>query len=42
MAVWQELRLALARLIQERPGAVTLHPDLDGDGLALGDLVALK
>ena len=32
MAVWQGFRLALARLIQERPGAVTLHPDLDGDG----------
>jgi hypothetical protein len=32
MAVWQELRIALAGLIQERPGAVTLYPDLDGDG----------
>ena len=32
MAAWQEFRLALARLIEERPGAVTLHPDLDGDG----------
>ena len=32
MAVWQELRIALAGLIEERPGAVTLYPDLDGDG----------
>jgi hypothetical protein len=32
MAVWQELRIALAGLIQERPGDVTLYPDLDGDG----------
>jgi hypothetical protein len=37
MAVWQELRIALAQLIQERPGAVTLYPDLDGEPAALLD-----
>ncbi len=30
MAVWEELRLTLARLLEDRPGAVTLHPDLGG------------
>lgn len=28
MAAWEELRLALARLLEDRPGAVTLSPDL--------------
>jgi hypothetical protein len=33
MAVWGELRVALARMLEERPGALTRYPDLDqGDG----------
>ena len=31
MAAWEELRIALARLVEQRPGAVILHPNLDGD-----------
>jgi hypothetical protein len=30
MAVWEELRLTLARLLEDRPGAVTSYPDLGG------------
>jgi hypothetical protein len=30
MAAWEELRLTLARLLEVRPGAVTLSPDLGG------------
>jgi len=30
MAVPEELRLTLARLLEDRPGAVTSHPDLGG------------
>jgi hypothetical protein len=30
MTVWEELRLTLARLLEDRPGAVALHPDLGG------------
>ena len=30
MAAWEELRLTLARLLEDRPGAVTLSPDLGG------------
>jgi hypothetical protein len=33
MAVWGELRVALARVLEERPGALIRYPDLDqGDG----------
>lgn len=28
MAVWEELRLALTRLLEEQPGALRRHPDL--------------
>jgi hypothetical protein len=36
MAVWGELRVALARVLEERPGALTRYPDLDQrDGGAL-------
>ena len=31
MAVWEELRLTLARLLEDRPRAVTSYPDLDRD-----------
>jgi hypothetical protein len=31
MAAWEELRLTLARLLEDRPGAVTLSPDLGGN-----------
>ena len=30
MAAWEELRLTLARLLEDRPGAVTSYPDLGG------------
>ena len=30
MAAWEELRLTLARFLEDRPGAVTLSPDLGG------------
>jgi hypothetical protein len=30
MAAWEELKLTLARLLEDRPGAVTSHPDLGG------------
>src|SRR6516165_5803572 len=30
MAASEELRLTLARLLEDRPGAVTSYPDLDG------------
>jgi hypothetical protein len=30
MAAWEELRLTLARLLEDRPGAVTSSPDLGG------------
>jgi len=29
MVVWGELRVALARVLEERPGALTRYPDLD-------------
>ena len=33
MTAWEELRLTLARLLEDRPGAVTSSPDLgEGDG----------
>jgi hypothetical protein len=32
MAAWEELRLTLARLHEDRPGAVTSHPDLGESG----------
>ena len=32
MAAWDDLRLTLARLVEERPGALTRSPNLDGDG----------
>ena len=28
MTAWEELRLTLARLLEDRPGAVTSSPDL--------------
>jgi hypothetical protein len=31
MAAWEELRLTLARLLEDRPGAVTSYPGLDRD-----------
>jgi hypothetical protein len=32
MAAWDDLRLTLARLVDERPEALTRSPNLDGDG----------
>jgi hypothetical protein len=30
VAIWEELRLTLVRLLEDRPGAVTSYPDLGG------------
>ena len=35
MAAWEELRLILARLLEDRPGAVTSSPDLGGGNRGL-------
>lgn len=32
MTAWAELKLTLARLLEDRPGAVTSYPDLRSDG----------
>jgi hypothetical protein len=32
MTTWDELRRALARLHEERPGVLMLSPELGGDG----------